>query len=473
MSTYAGYQRYETPNLGEIASKALDAITEREEKQRLLSEQQKAKNEAAAAKAAKESGKEQKKEEEKGQAERQKFIEKVSVPTSGIVGIDQAGFAFKEKMIGQYDDMYKKVKSGEMRKEDLDSWAASIGNSFSNLQKNYAALNTAIDERSTKGSLSPYVNFTMEKGAASVSPSKSAPLNIMMKDGQFLVQRQERYPTPLLTAGETYPVGAPVDLSSVGNIANVVSQPDVDFDKLEDEGPMKVGLQEVGIGGVDQAKSDAFTKASNVYTSQILNGINPQKTTDALFHYQPDKHFILVDKNTPEEVKKKLLKENGGSENGVEIVDMDQREDGTFAPDLTDSQKKDLKEAIEKRLKGKAKKEIVNPPSEGKGGGGAESKQEERYDSYRQNPDILFRALVDSGHAAELPANWAGVPGDPKGTALARERGYYYNPSTGEFQANILGKVPAAGGREERALRSTAWNLKNQSTNNIIRQLLK
>lgn len=363
MSTYAGYQKYEVPNLGAVAASAIDKMTERDEKQELLDKQLKYKQDLAAAKDAKKLAEDEKKQTESEGKALDTDIEKITKEAAEfpqLAAADQAtaatnlGTSIKDELapyVGTKDR--EKIKEGKAK-------ASKYAYTIHKGKEYFTQLAGSMDK--VKAADSPYLtqlysdalvmNDPDDMNRVEYTPDESGNLimklykpDIVEKDGKL---------------EKEFKVVSEVPITSFSNVLGEVNTPSMNFDKEEQNVLTYGGKIENAQGNVVQANSKEYQKERDAYAKRIANGSNPRSTYDGVYHYITNKHVIAVNENTSQEAIDYQIEQSGYDKNDVFVMKY-QSKDGKLIPKLDKDQKKELQQSIKSSIDGRSVKQVTKP----------------------------------------------------------------------------------------------------------------
>ena len=410
MSTYAGYQRYEVPNLGAVAASTIDKMTERDEKQKLLDKQLKYKQDLAAAKDAKKLEAENKKEEKKTQQEDLKDLDQMSAKSMerlNKVGdqyaenLTQAGTLFKNKMFDHLsalrDWLANDPNSKSIIKEEAGGIAKAIETGADAMDKVSAAMSTL------QKSNGQYDKDNLNVIMSAYNPSSESPVQYEIQKGgnvkiltlerkqpniseealaKFRAPEDKRFSKSNLNVeypkneypsaqsdlyGKMWSVKNEIDISQLSNPLTSVQQGDVDFEKQEDLA-LKIGKQESALGGVNQKGNPLYQKERDALARRISNGTDAKTTYDGVYRYIPTsgKYLGVVsvqDGTSQKEIDEKI-KKTGYDKDDVFVMKY-KVENNMIVPMLDEKQQAELEKAIKSHIDSKA--EFKHTPERSKG----------------------------------------------------------------------------------------------------------
>ena len=396
MSTYAGYQRYEVPNLGAVAASAIDKMTERDEKQELLDKQLKQKEEAAAAKDARKLAEETKKEEKKVEDANVKGVETklgeaakkiYEMKTPGASTLAGAAAMAKKTLfdyIGTYQEIAKnKPKDWSALNQKVGTFALGVNNTVKfnndvaeglpeieksgsryikdNVQEVTSAFSPTEDRRvdydiDDQGNVKVKV---YKKGKKPFEPTGEIPEPQKIGEKGLGAQIRDKYQSPIKITGEVkeyWDLDHEVETSNLASVTALMKSGGVDFDKQE-QSVLTYGKQESALGGVSQSKNPKYKKERDAYANRIADGTDPKATYDGVYRYIPNSGkydtVISVKENaTPEEINEQI-KATGYDKDSVFVMKY-KLQNNLIVPVLDDNQKEEFKQAIKSSIDGKA-----------------------------------------------------------------------------------------------------------------------
>ena len=353
MSTYAGFQRYDTPNLGQPIAAGLEKRSELDYRDQQLQEKKLNDARRAAALSAKDALK-QGQESDKYNAELESKLTTaydaakgaIKVPDEygtniGAIGLNIANNAKKE-----YETFAGTPKwnlSSMQEKAKLTGNYISAMNSVKDLGISLSTIQQSVSD-------SDYVKYFNDM-AINIVPNSGNPVMAYVKDGNIYAQRYVGGANVPFLGESSEPIrskGEPINLNIVSSAAQLANKNKNNFDEDIKKQVLSAGKQEIGIGEVDQGKSKKYIDSRNRYAAMVAFNNDPKNFTDAYVHFVNDKPVILADKNEDDEsIKRKALNIGCKKENEYEVLRMQYNPQTSIPePVPTDAQRKELEKRV-------------------------------------------------------------------------------------------------------------------------------
>lgn len=385
MATYAGYKAYETPDLGGIAAKAVDKLTEAQDKKDLLQQQLDYKKSLSVQKAAEKAAEKQEKETAATTKETDAAIKGVLKTASEFKIPGDQNIASAANQLGSNvknaitpyigaNDPEKQAEAKKLTNQFTYSVNTAKGY-FDELSKNIEKV---------KEKRSPYLTQLASDYLSIGAPSETNRVEYDIDpNGEMIMklykptttyqeptESKERIGTVALGVDWThynykkpekkfqlYTVG---NASSMASVLGEVGTNTTDF-KKEEEDILKYGKSiENAAGNVVQASSKDFEKQRDAYAKRTSNGSNPRDTYDAVYHYIPiiGKEVIPVGGTASPEDIDKMIEAKGYKKEDVFVLRYS-AVDGKLIPMLDEKQQKELEGAIKQSINGQVVKQVT------------------------------------------------------------------------------------------------------------------
>jgi len=382
MATYAGYKAYETPDFGGMAAKAIDKLTEAQDKKDLLQQQLDYKKSLSVQKAAEKSAE---KQEKKAKQEYEGLQTQALSLSKGISEVKPIkGNADLESAATDFTTNLKAETDAAIGTKDPEV-IAKFQRSFPKIQSSMKIANNFFTNTSSfiekaNASKSQYLAKLGEEAFSIGAPSKNNRVEFSRdEDGNMYVNvyRPSIKPEYNPNLKVQYPksnfrvnkdMTQDVELYStipISSLSNVLAEPDIpstDFKKSE-EGILNYGkLSENSAGNVDQLSSKDFQKQRDAFAIRMSNVSNPRDTYDAVYYYIPKigKEVIPINSNATNEDIEEKIKQSGYEEKDVFVLKY-KYDNGKLIPMLDEKQQKELEGAIKQSINGQAVKQVTKP----------------------------------------------------------------------------------------------------------------
>ena len=376
--TYAGYQRYETPNLGAVAVEQIDKQKALDLKQQELDEARKYKQATLDAKAKEDADKvaaakakqegENTKEVGSAQVELAKSTGKI--PVTGFPKFNGAIQQYANDKTQRYKSFLPLMSNGTMTIGDLNTYKAQDIGSVEDLSSTVTMLNETA-KVATGPDASPSASFAFGEIVGLVNPTDNNTISISDNyDNGILKTVVHSYRKN--EDGEEEHVST-TPLAAVKNAVNLDNYKAHDPDKMISELQKEIkvipqyNLNKAGAGTkvIDQSNQDNYKKAIDMNIKQVQS--NPYVAADfykKLYGSDPTKGVAFIKADATTEEKKKIA-----DQAGLDVKDMDfvefkyDEKENVLMPKLTKIQNERLANAIRDKWNVMAEKSTmpINP----------------------------------------------------------------------------------------------------------------
>jgi len=371
--TYAGYQRYDTPNLGAVAVEQIDKQKALDLKKQQLDEAQKykqatldAKTKAATDKAAADKAKQDAEDAKIVDAKEKEFQSSVTETGSTITSTDVNGLwtnHVNTQLKPEVIELTRKFNAHEINEQDFNAGLNKITYGVKNVGETFKPFETAIATINTNANSNPAEKWVANSVYQDVVPSEDNGKALMKDDnGEYYVQNtkgDKNYISTLkgVTALTQHPV-VNFDEDAKKNVIELIP-------KNSTETLMRGGGTQTNI---DQAKNDNFEKFSNIWINKVT--ADDYAAANAYRHYMNDGNVAFIKKGASEEERKTALlalgvDENKLKENEKYLVEVSfDNKNKVPIPILTKEQKEELKKEMKSNVTAMAvKSKAISMPS--------------------------------------------------------------------------------------------------------------
>jgi len=376
--TYAGYQRYETPNLGAVAVEQIDKQKAFDLKQQELDEARKYKQATLDAKAKEDADKvaaakakqegENTKEVGTAQVELAKSTGKI--PVTGLPKFNDALQQWGNGKKKRYESFLPLINNGNMTIGDLNTYKSQDIGSVEDVSSTVTALNETA-KVATGPDASPSASFAFGEIVGLVNPTDNNTISISDNYDNGILKTVVHSYRKNEDGEEEYVSTTP--LAAVKNAVNLANYKAQDPDKMISDLQKEIkvtpqyNLNKAGAGTkvIDQSTQDNYKKAIDMNIRQVQ--ANPYVAADfykKLYGSDPTKGVAFIKADATPEEKKKIA-----DQAGLDVKDMDfvefkyDEKENVLMPKLTKVQNERLANSIRDKWNVMAEKSTtpINP----------------------------------------------------------------------------------------------------------------
>lgn len=375
MATYAGYQRYEVPDIGGNVAKIMMAQNEQNDRraaQQQANDIRKAKMEADKAKTDAKGAKDIENEIDKNAT---RIGEKLSTTTA--TGFETTDAVFQGSIIPQVKtgmaEIEKAYRNGEIGSAQYKTAKQSYENVANETKVTADGLNKAFAKMNEAKNPSPYKKWAINETMSEVNPTPDSPTNVKLlrqPNGEIkkVVQsfKKDENGNDILVSETPYHI--------VNSMSAMTDFEMPNLDQMASTMADNVGKKAVEIkagGGtktdIDDAIQQNFKDTKQVFVNTTL--AQPVNAADAYVQLvvDPSRKAIFVKEDAPESYKRMLADNNGYLDkplSEVNFVVSKKGKDGMYIPELNKEQKEQLSMELGKMFDNKADKIVsINTPS--------------------------------------------------------------------------------------------------------------
>lgn len=371
--TYAGYQRYEVPDLGDIASKAIqqkDVMDlkrkELELKEKELAEKLQSEKDALAAKGNERAEKRQEgidknidiKEKELYGATTEAGKATTSADINGMMG-DYANLYIKPG----YNDLKKQYNDGLITEQEFNTRSNELTYGTKDLGQIWTNFDAVAQKMNTNANTNPFEKWAVNSLYNDVAPSTSSKKRLVKEsNGPTYVEDDN---------------GNKVDVGILKNVTGIVQHPVINFDEDAKKNVIELipknSTETLRKGGgtqtdIDQTKNDNFEKFSNIWINKVT--ADEYAAANAYSHYMNDGNVAFIKKGASKDERKKAVlalgvDEDKWEENQKYLVEVEIDDKSKVPmPILTKEQKAELKKEMKSNVTAMAvKSKAISTPS--------------------------------------------------------------------------------------------------------------
>ena len=371
--TYAGYQRYETPNLGAVAVEQIDKQKALDLKQQELDRAQKYKDDTLAAKNkaaqdkidqanAKQDAENAKLIDVKEKEFQSSVIETGSVITSPDADGLWTNFS-NTQLKPEVIELTSKLTKKEIDQQGFNAGLNAITSGVKGVGETFKTFEAAIEKINTNANSNPLEQWVATSVYNEVVPSEDDQKALMKDaDGVYYVQNSK---------GDRH------DISVLKSVTALTQHPVINFNEDAKKNVIEKipqnSTETLRKGGgtqtdIDQLKNDKFEKFANTWINQVTS--DAYSAANAYRHYMNDGNVAFIKKGASEEERKTALLSLGVDENKLEenqkyLVEVSfDNKNKVPMPILTKEQKAELKKEMKSSVTAMAvKSKAISMPS--------------------------------------------------------------------------------------------------------------
>jgi hypothetical protein len=371
--TYAGYQRYETPNLGAVAVEQIDKQKAFDLKQQELDRAQKYKDDTLAAKAAAAEAKAAA-DKAKQDAENAKLIDVKEkefqssvIETGSVITSPDADGLFTNfsntQLKPEVKELSRKLNAHEIDQQGFNAGLNAINSGVKGVGETFKTFEAATEKINTNANSNPLEKWVANSVYNEVIPSEDNQKALMKDaDGVYYVQNSK---------GDRH------DISVLKSVTALTQHPVINFDEDAKKNVIELipknSMETLRKGGgtqtdIDQAKNDKFEKFANTWINQVT--ADDYSAANAYMHYMNDGNVAFIKKGASEEERKKAVlalgvDEDKWEENQKYLVEVSfDNKNKVPMPILTKEQKAELKKEMKSNVTAMAvKSKAISTPS--------------------------------------------------------------------------------------------------------------
>jgi hypothetical protein len=371
--TYAGYQRYETPNLGAVAVEQIDKQKAFDLKQKELDRAQKYKDDTLAAKAAAAEAKAAA-DKAKQDAENAKLIDVKEkefqssvIETGSVITSPDADGLFTNfsntQLKPEVKELSRKLNAHEIDQQGFNAGLNAINSGVKGVGETFKTFEAATEKINTNANSNPLEKWVANSVYNEVIPSEDNQKALMKDaDGVYYVQNSK---------GDRH------DISVLKSVTALTQHPVINFDEDAKKNVIELipknSMETLRKGGgtqtdIDQLKNDKFEKFANTWINQVTS--DAYSAANAYKHYMNDGNVAFIKKGASEEERKTALLSLGVDENKLKenekyLVEVSfDNKNKVPMPILTKEQKAELKKEMKSSVTAMAvKSKAISTPS--------------------------------------------------------------------------------------------------------------
>jgi hypothetical protein len=371
--TYAGYQRYETPNLGAVAVEQIDKQKALDLKQQELDRAQKYKDDTLAAKnkAAQDKIDQANAKQDAENAKlidvKEKEFQSSVIETGSVITSPDADGLFTNfsntQLKPEVIELTRKLTKKEIDQQGFNAGLNAITSGVKGVGETFKTFEAAIEKINTNANSNPLEQWVANSVYNEVVPSEDNQKALMKDaDGVYYVQNSK---------GDRH------DISVLKSVTALTQHPVINFDEDAKKNVIELipknSTETLRKGGgtqtdIDQLKNDKFEKFANTWINKVTS--DAYSAANAYRHYMNDGNVAFIKKGASEEERKTALLSLGVDENKLKenekyLVEVSfDNKNKVPMPILTKEQKAELKKEMKSSVTAMAvKSKAISMPS--------------------------------------------------------------------------------------------------------------